>query len=95
MFKSEAQLHHKLTACSWQAGYQCSSYYRKLIQSKKIQDDAYAMVDGKLKMVDKNRTNAGEIATSELSPAWQTDEVKEIEREVDQWLKEYHNRSGR
>ncbi|GAB5589291.1 hypothetical protein Unana1_04191 [Umbelopsis nana] len=76
------------------AGYQCSSYYRKLIQSKKIQDDAYAMVDGKLKMVDKNRTNAGEIATSELSPAWQTDEVKEIEREVDQWLKEYHNRSG-
>jgi hypothetical protein len=66
-----------------------------LIQSNKIKDEAYAMVDGKLKMVDKTRTNAGEIATSELSPAWQTDEVKEIEREVEQWLKEYHNRSGR
>jgi hypothetical protein len=66
-----------------------------LIQSKKIKDEAYAMVDGKLKMVDKNRTNAGEVATSGLSNAWETDEVKEIEREVDQWLKEYHNRSGR
>ncbi|KAI9287742.1 hypothetical protein BC943DRAFT_274447 [Umbelopsis sp. AD052] len=77
------------------AGYQCSAYYRKLIQSKKIKDDAYAIVDGKLKMVDKNRTNAGEAATSALSSAWDLDEVKEIEREVDQWLKEYHNRSGR
>jgi hypothetical protein len=66
-----------------------------LIQSKKIKDDAYAIVDGKLKMVDKNRTNAGEAATSALSSAWDWDEVKEIEREVDQWLKEHHNRSGR
>ncbi|KAG2171780.1 hypothetical protein INT43_008160 [Umbelopsis isabellina] len=76
------------------AGYQCSAYYRKLIQSKKIQDDAYAMVDGKLKMVDKSRTNAGEVATSELSEAWQTDEVQAIEKEVEQWLREYHNRGG-
>ncbi|KAJ2963951.1 hypothetical protein NQZ79_g1115 [Umbelopsis isabellina] len=76
------------------AGYQCSAYYRKLIQSKKIQDDAYAMVDGKLKMVDKSRTNAGEVATSELSEAWQTDEVRDIEKQVEQWLREYHNRSG-
>jgi hypothetical protein len=53
------------------------------------------MVDGKLKMIDKSRTNVGEVASSELSDAWQTDEVKEIEKEVEQWLREYHNRSGR
>ncbi|KAL1920150.1 uncharacterized protein VTP21DRAFT_1296 [Calcarisporiella thermophila] len=76
------------------AGYQCSSYYRKLIEQGKLKDESYAMIEGKLQMVNKARNLGGEVATSKLSDAWQTPEVKEIEANVNEWLKEFHGRSG-
>ncbi|OZJ05144.1 hypothetical protein BZG36_01392 [Bifiguratus adelaidae] len=70
------------------AGYQCSAYYRKLIQGGKLKDDAYAMVDGKLKMV--NKKHAGSAATGSLSDAWKTERVQAQEKEIEAWIKEYH-----
>ena len=75
-------------------GYQCMNYYRKLVGDGKIKDDSYEVVGGKLKQVHKERAPAGDIPTTEIGPEWQTEEVKEIEKNVDQWLKQYHSRSG-
>ncbi|KAF9948346.1 hypothetical protein BGZ72_009728 [Mortierella alpina] len=79
---------------SHKAGYQCSSYYRKLLENKTLTDPAYAWEGGKLIMV--NKSSGGEMAISGLSERWNTDEVKEIEADVNRWIKEYHsNKSGR
>ncbi|KAG0215233.1 hypothetical protein BGX33_001332 [Mortierella sp. NVP41] len=79
---------------SHKAGYQCSSYYRKLLETKKLTDPAYAWEGGKLIMV--NKSVGGEMAISGLSERWATDEVKEIEANVKRWIKEYHsNAAGR
>ncbi|KAF8927360.1 hypothetical protein BGZ47_002195 [Haplosporangium gracile] len=76
------------------AGYQCSSYYRKLLETKKLTDPAYAWEGGKLIMV--NKSVGGEMAVSGLSERWNTDEVKEIEANINRWIKEYHsNPAGR
>ncbi|KAF9125900.1 hypothetical protein BGX30_000246 [Mortierella sp. GBA39] len=76
------------------AGYQCSSYYRKLLETKKLTDPAYAWEGGKLIMV--NKSVGGEMAVSGLSERWDTDEVKEIEANINRWIKEYHsNPAGR
>ncbi|KAF9328207.1 hypothetical protein BGZ91_001105 [Linnemannia elongata] len=76
------------------AGYQCSSYYRKLLETKKLTDPAYAWDGGKLIMV--NKSVGGEMAVSGLSERWNTDEVKEIEANINRWIKEYHsNPAGR
>ncbi|KAG0263035.1 hypothetical protein BGZ95_003891 [Linnemannia exigua] len=76
------------------AGYQCSSYYRKLLETKKLTDPAYAWEGGKLVMV--NKSVGGEMALSGLSERWNTDEVKEIEANITRWIKEYHsNPAGR
>ncbi|KAG0283687.1 hypothetical protein BGZ96_011919 [Linnemannia gamsii] len=76
------------------AGYQCSSYYRKLLETKKMTDPAYAWEGGKLVMVSKSV--GGEMAVSGLSERWNTDEVKEIEANINGWIKEYHsNPAGR
>ncbi|KAG0303781.1 hypothetical protein BGZ97_001766 [Linnemannia gamsii] len=76
------------------AGYQCSSYYRKLLETKKMTDPAYAWEGGKLIMV--NKSVGGEMAVSGLSERWNTDEVKEIEANINHWIKEYHsNPAGR
>ncbi|KAG0307575.1 hypothetical protein BGZ98_010376 [Dissophora globulifera] len=74
------------------AGYQCSSYYRKLLESKKLTDPAYAWEGGKLIMV--NKSSGGEMAISNLSERWETEEVKAIEANVDRWIKEYHSNIG-
>ncbi|KAF9902749.1 hypothetical protein EC991_004561 [Linnemannia zychae] len=79
---------------SHKAGYQCSSYYRKLLETKKLTDPAYTWEGGKLVMV--NKSVGGEMAVSGLSERWNTDEVKEIEANINQWIKEYHsNPAGR
>ncbi|KAF9983272.1 hypothetical protein BGZ75_005282 [Mortierella antarctica] len=79
---------------SHKAGYQCSSYYRKLLENKTLTDPAYAWEGGKLIMV--NKSSGGEMAISDLSERWNTDEVKEIEANVNRWIKEYHsNKAGR
>lgn len=75
-------------------GYQCMNYYRRLVAEKKIHDPSYAMVDGKLKQVQKDRGTGGTPAISKLGEEWESEQVKEIERNVDRWLKEYHHRSG-
>ncbi|KAF9917516.1 hypothetical protein FBU30_000713 [Linnemannia zychae] len=74
---------------SHKAGYQCSSYYRKLLETKKLTDPSYAWEGGKLIMV--NKSVGGEMAVSGLSERWNTDEVKEIEANINRWIKEYHS----
>src|SRR5690554_6419635 len=74
---------------SHKAGYQCSSYYRKLLENKALMDPSYAWENGKLIMVSKS--SGGEMAMSGLSERWETDEVKEIEANVNRWIKEYHS----
>ncbi|KAI8890705.1 hypothetical protein K501DRAFT_167951 [Backusella circina FSU 941] len=76
-------------------GYQCMNYYRKLLLEKKLKDDDYVVEGGKLK---RNPT-ASNVSTSampstDLGPEWETEDVKNIEKDVNQWLKEYHGRSG-
>ncbi|KAF9431965.1 hypothetical protein BGZ76_011466, partial [Entomortierella beljakovae] len=77
---------------SHKAGYQCSSYYRKLLETKKLTDPSYAWEAGKLVMV--NKSSGGEMAISGLSERWDTDEVKEIEANIIRWIKEYHSNIG-
>ncbi|KAI9241387.1 MAG: hypothetical protein BYD32DRAFT_58055 [Podila humilis] len=74
---------------SHKAGYQCSSYYRKLLENKTLTDPAYAWENGKLVMVQKS--SGGEMAISGLSTRWETEEVKEIEANITSWIKEYHS----
>lgn len=74
---------------SHKAGYQCSSYYRKLLENKTLTDPAYAWESGKLVMVQKS--SGGEMAISGLSARWDTEEVKEIESNINRWIKEYHS----
>ncbi|KAF9430510.1 hypothetical protein BGZ94_006456 [Podila epigama] len=74
---------------SHKAGYQCSSYYRKLLENKTLTDPAYAWENGKLVMVQKS--SGGEMAHSGLSTRWDTEEVKEIEANITRWIKEYHS----
>ncbi|KAI9316691.1 hypothetical protein BX666DRAFT_1838732, partial [Dichotomocladium elegans] len=75
-------------------GYQCMNYYRKLVGENKIKDESYAIVDGKLKQVHKERAPTGEVPTTELGAEWASDDVKQVEKDVDRWLKQYHSRSG-
>ncbi|KAG0164971.1 hypothetical protein DFQ30_009145 [Apophysomyces sp. BC1015] len=75
-------------------GYQCMNYYRKLVSDNKIRDESYAMVDGKLKQIHKDRAPTGEIPTTDIGSEWQLEDVKQVERDVDLWLREFHNRSG-
>ncbi|KAF9581939.1 hypothetical protein BGW38_000867 [Lunasporangiospora selenospora] len=77
---------------SHKAGYQCSSYYRKLLENKTLIDPAYAWEKGKLIMV--NKSSGGEMAVSGLSERWDTEEVKEIEANIKQWIKDYHSNPG-
>lgn len=74
---------------SHKAGYQCSSYYRKLLEARKLTDPAYAWEGSKLVMVSK--AIGGETVISGLSERWDTDEVKEVEANVNRWIKEYHS----
>ncbi|KAG0258292.1 hypothetical protein DFQ27_004728 [Actinomortierella ambigua] len=76
-------------AVSHKAGYQCSSYYRKLLETKQLTDPNYAWEGGKLVMI--NKTSGGEMALSGLSERWETEEVMEIERNINEWIKLYHS----
>ncbi|KAJ1925463.1 hypothetical protein IWQ60_004544 [Tieghemiomyces parasiticus] len=84
------------------AGYMCSSYYRKLLEQRKLVDDAYGWVDGKLVMVNKQRPggggttsggvtgNSGAVPDPTLSERWETEELKTAEAEIDGWIREFH-----
>ncbi|KAI7904042.1 uncharacterized protein BX663DRAFT_417228, partial [Cokeromyces recurvatus] len=75
-------------------GYQCMNYYRKLVSEGKLKDDSYEIVDGKLKQTNKGFAPGTIIPTTELGPEWKQEEIRQQEREVDGWLKEFHGRSG-
>lgn len=74
-------------------GYQCMNYYRRLVLDGKLEDSSYAVVDGKLKQIQKERSTAIGAPTADHGPEWDSEEVKEIERNVDQWIKEFHGHS--
>lgn len=73
---------------SHKSGYQCSSHYRNLLEKRKLTDPAYAWEGGKLVMISK--VIGGEMAISGLSERWDTDEVKEVETNVNSWIEKYH-----
>ncbi|ORE01153.1 hypothetical protein BCV72DRAFT_217833 [Rhizopus microsporus var. microsporus] len=73
-------------------GYQCMSYYRSLVKKGILKDENYTIVDGKLKG-SSNRFGAPSISNYSLDPEWETEEVKQIERQVDEWIKEFHGGS--
>jgi hypothetical protein len=71
------------------------NYYRKLLLEKRLKDDDYVVEGGKLKRSPSASTTSGaSIPSTDLGADWETDEVKSIEENVNQWLKEYHGRSG-
>lgn len=74
-------------------GYQCMNFYRKLVSDGTLQDESYITIDGKLKQVHKERLS-GIVPSTELGPEWKDEEVREEEKNIDQWLKELHGRSG-
>ncbi|ORX45865.1 hypothetical protein DM01DRAFT_264443 [Hesseltinella vesiculosa] len=76
-------------------GYQCMNYYRKLLENRKLKDEAYEVVNGKLKLVNKEKASGGATPVTELGPEWKDEYVKEIEANVEEWLKQYHQRTGR
>lgn len=74
---------------SSQTGYQCSGHYRRLIAEGKLKDEAYVVVEGKLKQVGRDRIGGGVATGIEgLSERWKTEQVREIERKVEAWLRE-------
>ncbi|KAI9309094.1 hypothetical protein BJ944DRAFT_154988 [Cunninghamella echinulata] len=75
-------------------GYQCMNYYRKLVENRKLKDPSYEIIDGKLKQTRKE-VLVGTTPTTELGSEWEQEYVKQIEKNVDMWLKQYHQRSGR
>ncbi|KAI8341328.1 hypothetical protein BC941DRAFT_347368 [Chlamydoabsidia padenii] len=84
------------TSIPHRVGYQCMNYYRKLVEKKKLEDPSYELVDGKLKQTKRQDApgNDSNIPTSELGPDWEREDVKQLEKNVDSWLKQYHKRSG-
>jgi hypothetical protein len=70
------------------------NYYRKLVSEGRLQDDSYIVVDGKLKQVQKERAPGSIVPATELGPEWQNEDIKQEEKNVDLWLKEFHGRSG-
>lgn len=70
------------------------NYYRKLVENKKLKDESYEIIDGKLKQTRKDLLT-GSTPTTDLGSEWDDDYVKQIEKNVDAWLKQYHQRSGR
>lgn len=69
------------------------SYYRSLVKKGILKDENYTIVDGKLKG-SNNRFGAPSISNYSLDPEWETEEVKQIERQVDEWIKEFHGGSA-
>ncbi|CAO3640124.1 unnamed protein product [Cunninghamella blakesleeana] len=74
-------------------GYQCMNYYRKLVENKKLKDESYEIIGGKLKQTRKDLLT-GTTPTTDLGSGWDDEYVKQIEKNVDEWLKQYHQRSG-
>jgi hypothetical protein len=70
------------------------NYYRKLVSDGRLKDESYITENGKLKQVHKERLS-GTVPTTELGPEWKDEDVKEEEKNVDKWLKEFHNRTGK
>ncbi|KAI8098121.1 uncharacterized protein B0P05DRAFT_447743, partial [Gilbertella persicaria] len=71
-------------------GYQCMNYYRKLVSDGKLKDESYTIINGKLKQVVKDKAFGSHVLISDLGPAWQDEDVKQQEKQVDQWIKEFH-----
>lgn len=68
------------------------SYYRTLVQKGILKDENYEVVDGKLKS-SKNRHISSPTLECTLGPEWETEEVRQVERQVDEWVKEFHGAS--
>ncbi|KAL0082160.1 hypothetical protein J3Q64DRAFT_1633566 [Phycomyces blakesleeanus] len=75
-------------------GYQCMNYYRRLVRRGEIKDNAYDTTNGVLKHVGRERASVT-ISSTELGPEWETEHVKNIEKNVNNWIKEFHNSTGR
>ncbi|RUS19143.1 hypothetical protein BC937DRAFT_87939 [Endogone sp. FLAS-F59071] len=75
-------------------GYQCSGHYRRLITEGILKDEAYAVVEGKLKQVGRERTGGVVAGTDGLSERWKTEQVREMERKVEAWLREVKMKSA-
>jgi hypothetical protein len=71
------------------------NYYRKLLEKKTLKDASYEVVDGKLKQTKKGDISGVDPPTMVLGPDWESDHVKQVEKNVDMWLKQHHQRSGR
>jgi hypothetical protein len=69
------------------------NYYRKLVSDGTLHDESYITIDGKLKQVHKERLT-GTVPHTELGPEWKDEDVREEEKNVNTWLKEFHGRSG-
>ena len=69
------------------------NYYRKLVGDGVLEDKSYITENGKLKQAYKERLT-GTVPSTQLGPEWQDEQVKEEEKNVNNWLKEFHNRSG-
>lgn len=70
------------------------NYYRKLIGEGRLKDESYTIIDGKLKQLHKDRAPGNIVPATELGPEWQDEAIKQEEKNVDLWLKEFHGRSG-
>eukprot|EP00698_Gefionella_okellyi_P001637 TRINITY_DN11542_c0_g1_i1.p1 TRINITY_DN11542_c0_g1~~TRINITY_DN11542_c0_g1_i1.p1 ORF type:complete len:2102 (-),score=595.45 TRINITY_DN11542_c0_g1_i1:50-6355(-) len=74
-------------------GYQCSNYYRKLLQENVLSDPTYAYDEkGQFRQLNATRSDieATCVAESEhrLTEVWQSEEVQEIEENVNAWIQE-------
>lgn len=71
------------------------NYYRKLLEKKTLKDSSYEVVDGKLKQTKRGDISGVDPPTTVLGPDWESEHVKQMEKNVDMWLKQHHQRSGR
>ncbi|KAI8967373.1 hypothetical protein BDF20DRAFT_829740 [Mycotypha africana] len=72
-------------------GYQCMGNYRRLLSAGQLTDDSYETINGKLKQTNRGKPPGYKVPVMDkLGPEWEDEEVKEIEKNVDQWVKEFH-----
>jgi len=74
-------------------GYQCSNYYRKQLQEGLLEDASYGYDErGQFRQLHVDTATIDETCVAEsehrLSEVWQSDEVREIEANVNMWIKE-------
>eukprot|EP01087_Luapelamoeba_hula_P017974 TRINITY_DN5727_c0_g1_i3.p1 TRINITY_DN5727_c0_g1~~TRINITY_DN5727_c0_g1_i3.p1 ORF type:complete len:318 (-),score=86.81 TRINITY_DN5727_c0_g1_i3:113-1066(-) len=71
-------------------GYQCANYYRKLLKQRVLEDSNYTSTEeGNLKFAEGERQPRCELENT-LNAVWQTERVKALERDVENWVRTYH-----